>query len=390
MLGFENLLKPKNTDTSGLRLTWFRPSRFPIIVKVLVAIWLVSLIPLTGLVLSTLRLRQTVHENVRLTLEKTSLGLAAQVNTWTDLNLRVLRQAATHPDIVSMDANKQKPFLVSMENSYEWTYRILTVGLDGYILSRSSGQEIYDEQGNPTFFRGDRIYFTEILEGKPFAQQTLISRSTGKPAHCLSVPIRSSGGSELKGVLIECSFLEVLSKAITDLRIGQTGFAFLLDENGQLIAHGGNPDLVSENLQDFSSYPARNGVLHQPSRLDIDGRDVLAYSTKLGLGWTLIVQQDAKEAYLPLKQAQQNALLLVLISTLLVVIVAYILTRRLVIPLERLTQDANRISLGDLDSINKELHRSDEIGALAKAIERLRISVKMMLAELSKQQKDEF
>ncbi len=388
MLGLKNLEKPKRSDSSEFRFTRLLRPHFPIFAKVLLAIWLVSLIPLAGLILSTFRLRQTVQDNVRLTLEKTSAGLAAQVNTWTDLNLRVLRQAASHPDIVSMDTNRQKPFLVSMETSYEWTYRLLTVGLDGYVVSRSSGQDIFDDQGNPTFYRGDRIYFTKILEGAAFAQQTLISRSTGKPAHCLSVPIHSTDGTELKGVLIECSFLEVLSNAITNLKIGQTGYALLLDENGQLIAHGGSPKLVSESLQDYSSYPALKVNDDQLSQIVIDKKPILTYSSKVGLGWTLIVQQDIKEAYQPLRQAQNNAFLLVLISTLLIVVVAYVLTKRLVVPLERLTLTADRISLGDLDSINKEVNRSDEIGALAKAIERLRISVKMMLAELSKNQKD--
>lgn len=375
------MLKPIG-KSEGLNL------HVPIFLKMLFAIFLVSLIPLGGLSFSTYQLSQTVKDNVRLSLETSSAELAAQVNNWTDLNLRVLRQAALHPDIISMDSNKQWPFLVSIENAYEWTYRVLSLDLKGYAVSRSSGQPIFDDDGKQIFYRGDRNYFSDIVQGAPYAQQVLISRSTGRPALCLSVPIHTNAGNDLTGVLLECSFLEVLSNAITDLRIGETGFAMLLNETGQLVAHGGNPELVSEALQDYSAYPALAEPFNQTVTFDLAGQDVVAYSRKVGLDWTLIVQQSTHEAFEPLRLAQRNAVILLLASLLLMFLVAYFFTRRLVAPLENLKINADAISRGQLDEANTEMRRNDEIGSLARAIERLRISVKMMLAELSKQTKD--
>ncbi len=357
--------------------------RSPMFAKVLFVIFVVSLIPLGGMLYLTMRVQQVVRSNVQFNLENNANSLSAQINNWTDLNLRVLRQAATHPDVISMNPEKQLPFLVSIENAYEWAYRVLTLDLEGYAVARSSGQPIYNEAGEAIFYRGDRAYFTDVIAGAPYAQQVLISRSTNRPALCLSVAIKSTDGNTLKGVLLECSFLELLSNAITNLRIGSTGFAMLLNEKGQLIAHGGNPQVVSETLQDYSDYPATAIPLNQLSSLSIDSEEVIAIKQDVGLGWTLIVQQDSSEAFAPLKQVQRNAIILYVISGLLIILVAFVFTRRLVRPLERLKFTAESISRGHLDVSNEALHRKDEIGDLAKAIERLRISVKMMLSELA-------
>ena len=354
----------------------------PIFIKVLFVIFIVSLIPISGMIYLTLRVQQTVRTNVHLRLDNHANELGAQVNNWLDLNLRVLRQAATHPDIVSMEEQKQLPFLISMENAYEWTYRVLTLDLDGFAVARSSGQPIYDEAGEPIFYRGDRTYFQDVIAGDSYSQQVLISRSTGKPALCLSVPIKTTDGNYLLGVLLECSFLELLSSAITNLRVGESGFAMLLNEKGQLIAHGGNPELVSEELQNYEAYPALSIPIGESSKLSVNGEELVALRQNVGLDWTLIIQQNAEEAFAPLRSVQRNAFLLYGFSAFLIILAAYLFTGRLVKPLERLTSNADSISRGQLEVINEELGRGDEIGELAKAIERLRISVKMMLAEL--------
>ena len=56
--------------------------------------------------------------------------------------------------------------------------------------------------------------------------------------------------------------------------------------------------------------------------------------------------------------------------------------RRLTRPIRRLTRIADGISRGQLDAAIGETKRSDEIGSLARAIERLRASVKLAVERL--------
>lgn len=359
--------------------------------KMLFVIFLVALIPLTGLFyINSVRIRQTVQNNVELNLRKTTETLATQVNGWTDTNLRLLNQHASHPDIISMQTDLQVPTLASVESSYEWIYRVVILDLNGYGNARSSGDSIFGESGEKIFFRGDRRYFQQIVQGSSEGQQVLLSRSTGKPALCLSVPINNSTATadSMVGVLFACSFLDVLSEAITNTRVGNTGFAMLLNDEGKLIAHGDNPALLSEELQDFSSHPALqkdNTGVGQLISYDYNDVPVVAQVSDVGLGWKLIVQQESAEAFASITQTRRNGLILLLSTIFLVILAAYWLARLLVKPIEKLTSIAEDISRGNLEQVDDDSidnQRSDEIGKLARAIERLRVSVKLMLEEL--------
>jgi methyl-accepting chemotaxis protein len=65
-----------------------------------------------------------------------------------------------------------------------------------------------------------------------------------------------------------------------------------------------------------------------------------------------------------------------------VILVSYVLAVGFTRPIRRLTQIADGISRGNLGANIAEAQRSDEIGSLARAIERLRASVKLAVDRL--------
>jgi methyl-accepting chemotaxis protein len=67
-----------------------------------------------------------------------------------------------------------------------------------------------------------------------------------------------------------------------------------------------------------------------------------------------------------------------------VIVVAYLLARRLSTPIRNLTVIADEISRGNLGAKIAETGRSDEIGALARAIERMGVSLQMAFDRLRK------
>lgn len=179
--------------------------------------------------------------------------------------------------------------------------------------------------------------------------------------------------------------LEDLSKSITKTRIGETGFALLLDEQNRLIAHGRGE--VTSELQDFSAHPAlkRSGRPDPDSFVFVEAdKKIVAFSQKTNLGWTLIVQQDYREAYAAADAAQRNAILLLIATLIAVVAIAYLLAHRLSAPIRNLTAIADEISRGNLGAEISECGRSDEIGALARAIQRMGVSLQMAFDRLRK------
>lgn len=314
--------------------------------------------------------RQNVHQGLRLT----AGGLVDKVNGWVDMNLRVLRENAALPDIVAMDTAKHRPVLRSIQGAYDWTYLAFTIRRDGQNVGRSDD--------NPLVYYGDRNYFKQVMDRKPVGQEVVIGRTSQKPALILAGPIRTSP-EEVNGVIALAMHLTDVSQAIVGTKIGATGYAILVNESNRVIAHG-RPALVSQTLQDLGDHPAlrAKGATEEPVVFEEGGRRIVAHTQKTSLGWTLIVQQDYDEAFAPLLESRRNALILMGFALALVVVVAYVLSRQLARPIGELTEVADSISRGSFDTKVVCTDRQDEIGALARAVERMAVSIRIAFERL--------
>jgi methyl-accepting chemotaxis protein len=338
---------------------------------------IIAIIPLAGLwYISIYKAKADWTANVYQTLVSNTESLAGVVDEWTAMNLRVLEQNAGVPAMVSMDTARQNPVLKTITDSYGWIYLAFSVGPDGENVGRSDGAE-------PKFY-GDRDYFKEVMSGRELGQQVLMGKTSGKPALILAKPILSEARKNL-GVLAIAMTLEDLSATITKTRIGETGFAILVDDKNRLIAHG--QGVVATELQDMSNHPILKSTIkidQNSFSFDDQGKKIVAYRLKTKFGWQLIVQQDLTEAYSSAERAKTHAVTLFAITLVSVLAIAYLLAQRLSTPIRNLTTIAEAISKGNLGAEIRETGRNDEIGALARAIERMGISLQMAFDRLRK------
>ena len=350
--------------------------------RVLLTMLFIAMIPIAVFYyMINVQTKQQLENKTRQTLQLTASDLSHQVNSWIDTNIRLLKQNAALPAIRSMETSRQKPIVDAMLAHYEWSYLVFTVDKEGYKTARSDELPIFFDDGTKAHYRGDRDYFRQVMDGQDVGKQVLLSRTTGKPALCLSVSI-----AEGVGVLAQCSQLDAVSLSITNVRIGDTGFAMLVDNEGRLIAHG-DEALVAKDLQDIGSHPSLSLASNEPATyVDETGKRIVAVTKETALGWTLIVQQDFNEAFRTVIVAERIGYLLLLGTVLLVLIAANFLARWVTKPIQNLIRVTEGISQGELDAQIKEVERSDEIGHLAKAIERLQISVRVAVRELTKKQ----
>ncbi len=341
--------------------------------QILVAMLVIALIPLAGLYyISISKARADWSANILHNLTITTSGLARSVEEWTTMNFLLLQQVSATPAMKSMEASQQNPVLATISKTYPWIYLAHTIQLDGNNAGRSDGKA--------TTFYGDRDYVKKVVSGEPVAQEVVIGKTSKKPALILAVPIVGDASRTL-GVASTAMSLEDLSKTVTSTKIGTSGYVILVDERNRLIAHGKGE--ISSELQDFSSHPGlrkqNEMIIHKD-----EGKQVIAYSKKTRQGWTLLVQQDYDEAYAAADKARTNALVLLVVTLLFVAAAAYFLAGRLATPIRRLTVVADEISCGKLDAKIGETGRQDEIGALARSIERMGVSLQMAFDRLRK------
>ncbi|MDH3600411.1 MAG: cache domain-containing protein [Candidatus Tectomicrobia bacterium] len=356
-----------------------KKSTLTIFSKLLIAMLVMALLPATGLwYVHYHQMQDELKANLERNLVQNSDLLAAQVDSWIDINIRSSRQIARTDDLISMEPELQYPLLKATDDTYEWSHSAFTTDTQGNVIVRSDGK--------PLGKYGDREYIKQILNGQQVGQQVVISRINGKPTLCMSVPIQSS--VELVGVLVQCSKLTKISAAVVGAKIGKTGFAFLVDSKGGLIAHR-DISQTSSTLPDFSKHPAvrtssKNGQLV----FDDNGKQVVAVTQAVGLGWKLIVQQEYAEAFAPAYEAKRNASVILGATVVVVALMTMVLAGGLAKPIRKLTLIADEYSRGQLDAQIPGQERGDEIGALARAIDRLGFSFKMALDSANDEQQN--
>jgi methyl-accepting chemotaxis protein len=354
--------------------------KFGIFQKMLLAMLLVALVPLS--IIWYIDYRSTITQTTA-TVDQQLTGvsdkLTAQVNDWVGMNLKALNQNAALPDMKSMDAKRQNPILRTMIGEYQWSFLAHSMGPDGMNVGRSDDKAPIDYS--------DRVYFKKVMEGSAMGQQVVISKTNNKPALLLSAPISTtdaaSGMKKVIGVLAMGMSITDISERITNPHIGTSGFAFLLDENGKVVAH--QKQEYADTSADFSKHPAFTGRPAEGKKqlvYDDAGKKVIAIVQITQPGWALVTQQDHDEAYAPIAESKLRALL-ILGSTLVVVTVfAFLLSQGLTRPIRNLTHIAEDLSRGGVVMKINEVNRRDEIGALAAAIDRMGVSIRLAMDRL--------
>jgi len=212
--------------------------------------------------------------------------------------------------------------------------------------------------------------FKAASEGRTYFGEVYFRKET-EPYMAIAVPAGRRGA----GVTAVEVNLKFMWEVIQRIRVGKTGFAYVVDRRGRLIAH---PD-ISLVLQktDLSSLPQVRAALPRKGgpasdvpivsdARDLAGKSVLTASARIeSLGWTVFVEQSADEAYRPLYVALIRAGGLLVAGLLLAMVAGFVFARRMVEPIRALQAGADAIGAGELGQ-RIEVRTGDELEALGE------------------------
>ncbi|MCP3464604.1 MULTISPECIES: adenylate/guanylate cyclase domain-containing protein [unclassified Bradyrhizobium] len=191
--------------------------------------------------------------------------------------------------------------------------------------------------------------------------------------------IAVTGNLPAAGIAIAEVNLKLIWDVIAAIRIGQTGYAMIVDDSGQLIAH---PD-ISLVLRgrtgsiDFGRIKYLVGTTSRGAVITGDkGNPVVALSVHAAdIGWTVIAMQPIVEAFAPIRAALWRSSLLIALGVLIAIALAYWRAHRMSGPIKQLEEGVERIGTGHFD------HR---IGISSRdELEQLAIRFNEMASELA-------
>lgn len=183
------------------------------------------------------------------------------------------------------------------------------------------------------------------------------------------------------GVVCADVILDKLVQSIVDFRIGDSGFAFIVDENGDMIYHPDMQDIKGKmgdtfNIKYIENYKnslTRKNILAEINEKNSglinfveDGKKKAIVFERLDtIDWIIGIEID-KEEYSVGKEYLTIGVWASIISLLLLMIfLGSILSKRIIAPILQLTEDVKRMGEGNRISISVDTE--DEIGTLAKA-----------------------
>jgi len=343
--------------------------------KLFLAFLLAALVPL--LLTWYLARARAIEDASRLgeqQLKSVASRLGDKVESWLRINQQSLVEHASTMAMQSMRPDLQKPILISLSLHQPWSFLVFTIGADGMSVARNDNLA-------PINY-ADRSYFKDVSNGKAIGQQVVISRTINKPSWVVAVPIRDSYGRFI-GALAKSNALSEITDVLVNERIGRTGRALLLAPDGKLIAQTGA--VMDKELLDLSAHPAyKTGIAGgETARYVDDGKLVLARIRKTRLDWVVAVQMPEDEVFERVQQTDVYMLRLLGTAAVLAAFFALIVAPGIANPIRRLTTITEEISRGNFEQEVKEAGRSDEIGALARSIERMTKSLRIAMSRLT-------
>lgn len=173
------------------------------------------------------------------------------------------------------------------------------------------------------------------------------------------------------------------------------GDAFLIDQEGFFLHHPnpkkewGGPNDLKTGVTFEKDYPQiasqvlnKNGTLSTNTAAISYQRIIVPGSSQQ---WTLLVLHHTREIFQGIMEFRLAFNIILALAILSAIWFAIILSAKITRPIEQLTRIAEAISRGELIENRVEIHDKSEIGQLAQAFERMRVSMIKSFEKLRKQ-----
>lgn len=196
---------------------------------------------------------------------------------------------------------------------------------------------------------------------EPYYSSIFFNPRTGEPLMKISVPVKDLRFAKNKGVVVAVVSLKFLWNVVADIRVGETGTASILDQNGRVIAHPISSVVLKNS---YYNIPNKPGIMK-----GVDGTWSVLAAERIAAGdqsLFFVTELPVFEAFNHVKQALLVNVVFLIISLAGTFILAMVLVRWLVRPVESLTRTAKEIEKGNYDK-KAHIAARNEFGYLAQA-----------------------
>ncbi|MGE4560960.1 MAG: methyl-accepting chemotaxis protein [Desulfobulbus sp.] len=207
--------------------------------------------------------------------------------------------------------------------------------------------------------------------GKAVSGAVVRSVIDNEPEILLCAPVYSGSGSFL-GVFAGTLKFSLLSELVTSKKIGTTGYCFMSNAQGIIIAHPDAKNVLQLDLKTLKEMEEINNAM-MAGKLGAEsyrykGIDKVAGYAPITLkGWSIAATQDAKEFLASVVSLQKTIALITAASILIAAVLIFLAAGAIIKPINKAIDGLKDIAQGEGDlTMRLAVTSKDEVGELAK------------------------
>lgn len=215
----------------------------------------------------------------------------------------------------------------------------------------------------------ERPWYTDAINSKDKIIWTEPYIDTNTNQTIISAAKAIYENDKLIGVVAVDISIDTLIGMINETKIGETGYAFLVDKQGKILAHPSKEEITKDvkNEPFYEFMDKKEGVVH--AKYEGQERE-FGYFVNPTTGWKIAGIVNTAEF-----EGKGKQILTPILITLLLVLgfsvgVSLIVTRFITKPIKTLQGAMEQIEKGDL-TVSTNIKRSDEIGSLGKSFDHM-------------------
>ncbi|HWR39749.1 MAG TPA: methyl-accepting chemotaxis protein [Patescibacteria group bacterium] len=346
---------------------------------IILIIFLAALGTLGGL--NYWKARELIYKSTINEIRTLATNSAGDINDWLEMYKREVAALALTPVLQTGNQEQILPFLSYAVKS-NGKYAAL-----GYVNTTGDG---FDSNAVAVKL-GAREYIQKALRGEPAMSDPVISPATGGLVAVFASPVKTADG-KVAGAFFGSIDLSEVSKKVSEVKIGKTGYAYMLKSDGLTVANPDKELVMKDNpLKNEKLPPTLRQTVERMVKGETDVcvyeyngvEKMVAFAPVKNAGWSLAVSLPVTEAMEGMTALSWISFITVVVVMILAAAVIAWFVRRIVAPIQILDQAANKIAGGDLSLTSLEINSNDEIGRLGKSFEKMVRNVHVLIKQIS-------
>ena len=344
---------------------------------IILIIFFIALSTMGGL--NFFKAREIVTDNLAREMGNEASNAADDVGVWLEGRIAQLTMLAATPTMARGTLAEIVPFMEAARQSDK--------AYESMVFVEASGVS-HDSQG-PVANVAAREYFKQALSGKASVSDPVISKATGHAVVVVAVPVKVGGKSV--GVLFGAINMEELSSKVLSIKIGKTGYAYVVQSDGMTIVHPDKAMVMKDNILQNPNAPwelkqttekmvkGERGL----TRYSYNGTDkMVSFSPVPNSRWSLALTAPVAEITEVLSSLTMISLATIAVVLLVAAVVVILFARRIARPIRKIESAAARIAAGDISANRLDIRSNDEIGRLGRAFEAMSENLRALIKKV--------